>query len=663
MPVGIGYIASYTQAQLGAENVDVTLFAEPEPLIAEIKTGNPDVVAVSNYCWNTELAGLMLKIAKETNPNIVCIAGGPDFPLKKEKRQKYLQDRNYIDFYAYQEGEMSFANLVKKIMGGGSLADLKKEPHEGMAAIHPTTGNMVMGLAFPRMKNLDDIPSPYLSGLMDQWFDGHYAPSLETARGCPYTCTFCEAAASWYTSVSYFSLARMEEELGYIAQRIAQYPSVLLAIHDSNFGMFKRDEETAHIIRALQDKYNWPNAFDVTTGKAQYDRILDIMTILKNKMIMSTSVQSLNQDTLKIIERKNPSPEKLKEIITEIKRRGISTASEIILPLPLETKESFFSGFRILLDTKVDRIIPYTTMLFKGTELASDESRQKYAMQSKFRLLPRQYGQYDGRKCFEIEEVCVATNTISFEEYLECRGFSLVATVLSDDQFDVIPRHLKELGIDIFDFNLHVWDLVKSGETKISKLYFDYLKETQDELWDSPQDLIDYYTNQDNYDKLSIGETGDNKLRKYKTKIFLEQFKATTELAYATIRQILGEKADQKTLDSLSATEKWVLAARHISNNIDSVSQDTAPVVLQLPYDVCAWYNDGVHVDQLATYAKPVQYRVYPDTKHIAQIMSDARGLFGDNVSFTVGKLLISYSIKPFWCKTETETDAPTKAD
>lgn len=661
MPVGIGYIAAYTQAQLGAENLDFNLFVEPNPMIEAIKKTSPDIVAVSNYCWNAELSGLMLKIAKETDPNMICIAGGPDFPIKKERRQNYLQDRGHIDFYAYQEGERAFANLVGKIMimNGRSLADLKAEPHEGMMSVNPRTGELIIGETYPRMKNLDEIPSPYLGGLMEKWFDGHYAPSLETARGCPFTCTFCEAGAGWYSTVSTFSLERMEKELGLIAQRMAQYPNVLLAIHDSNFGMFKRDEEVADIIRALQDQYDWPNAFEVTTGKGSYDRILKIMAVLKNKMTMSTSVQSLNPETLKIIERRNPPLEKLVAIIAEIKRRGISTTSELILPMPLETKESFFDGFRTLLNAKVNQITPFTTMLFKGTEIASDENRQKYAQQSKFRLLPRQYGEYDRRKCFEIEEVCIATNTMSFEEYLECRGFSLIATVLSNDQFDVIARHLNELGIDIYDFNIYVWNLVRSGKTKISDLYFNYLKETREELWDSPQALIDYYTDQDHYEKLGYGETGDNKIRKYRTKMFLEQSEAMAELAYAAIRQMLGEKANQEIIDSLSAVEKWIIATRHIGNNITNASLDEAPLELHLSYDVNSWYNSDINTSPLTIHKKPVRYRIYSDKKHIRQMMEDGKRLFGDNISFTVGKLLVNFSVKSFWCKTELVAESP----
>ena len=34
-------------------------------------------------------------------------------------------------------------------------------------------------------------------------------------------------------------------------------------------------------------------------------------------------------------------------------------------------------------------------------------------MKTKFRILPKQFGEYGGEKVFEIEKVCVGTNTMS----------------------------------------------------------------------------------------------------------------------------------------------------------------------------------------------------------------------------------------------------------
>ena len=38
----------------------------------------------------------------------------------------------------------------------------------------------------------DIIPSPYTTGLLDKFLDGNLIPAFETARGCPFMCTFCD---------------------------------------------------------------------------------------------------------------------------------------------------------------------------------------------------------------------------------------------------------------------------------------------------------------------------------------------------------------------------------------------------------------------------------------------------------------------------------------
>lgn len=60
--------------------------------------------------------------------------------------------------------------------------------------IDPKTGEMIRGPALPRIRNLDDIPSPYLAGLMDKFFDTGYFALMQLTRGCPFTCQFCNSA-------------------------------------------------------------------------------------------------------------------------------------------------------------------------------------------------------------------------------------------------------------------------------------------------------------------------------------------------------------------------------------------------------------------------------------------------------------------------------------
>lgn len=651
MPIGISYIASYTLAH--TKQVEIRLYDDPYLLIKDIDNWKPDVIGLSNYCWNSELSRVVFTYAKCTNPVTVCISGGPEFPIESEDRRNYLLNRKEIDFYVYQEGEVAFAHLIKKIQQGFTVDVLRGLPQGGVVSINPKSNELVIGEALPRLVTLDEIPSPYLSSIMDQWFNGCYAPSIETARGCPYTCGYCFASQSWYRKVTMFSIERMKADLRYIAKRMKKYPTILLSICDSNFGMSERDEKIAEYLSTLQNKYGWPNAFDVTTGKANYDRIFHIASMLKDKMRVCCSVQSMNPETLSIIKRQNLPMDKYNKIQAEIRKRGMPSVAEYIIPMPRETKESFINGVKTLLDSGVEFFVPYTTMLLKGTYLASDACRKKYKMQSKFRILPRQFGEYMGKKCFEIEEVCVATDTMSFPEYLECRGFAFVSQLLSSEEFDIIRMHLSELGISIGDFSIHVWELIKSGKTKLSAIYRAFLEETEQELWDSKEELIAYFSASGNYRKLLEGKLGDNLLRKYLTNVLLEKCIPAIKLSYAILREYTTN-ATPEVLESLKAAEEWAIATRDLSATFTDESYRNTTDYIRLAYDVNAWYSSHA-TTSLTLFRKPVRYKVSSNAKQLSQIFEENQKLYGNELSYAVGKILVQWSIKNFWRNSEID--------
>lgn len=655
MPVGIGYIASYTLAQMDPKDVEIRLYDDPDIILKDINNWLPQVVALSNYSWNSELSRIVFRHAKKMNPQTICIAGGPDFPTNQVECKKYLSERPEIDFYVYFEGEVSFARLIKKIQKGTKIPHLKSEPQDGVMSIHSQNGNLIFGPPPPRIMNMDEIPSPYLQGLMDQWFNGSYAPSIETARGCPFTCGYCFVGSQpYYHQIATFSVERIKKELTYIAQRINKYPDILLSICDSDFGMYERDEQIAVHIRSLQDEFGWPDVFSLTTGKRNYDRILRVAALLKDRTRISCSVQSLNPKTLEVIKRKNPSMDEYQKINIEIKKRGMNSTTEVITPLPEETKKSFFKGLKSVINIiGVDQIVIYTTIFLNGTYLASEECRKKYQMQTKFRILPKQFGEYLGKKCFEIEEVCVATNKMSFNDYLEIRGFSLVSTLFSSKQFDVIDKHLQELEITKYDYIYYLWELIKSGKTALSEIYNRYIEETKEELWDSRDEIYNYFTKQTNYDKLVSGKLGDNVIRKYKTEILLEGCIPSIELAYSSIENIAHNIITEEIRESLIAAKRWAIALRDVSAVFKSEPHINNDEILNLPYDVNSWYLQGAGSKPLITYNKPSRYQTSYNVDNLKMTFVEAKKLFGGDLHFQISKLLINRDIRDFWrqCK------------
>ena len=419
MPVSLGYIASYTQAKVGAENIDFKFFGNADELLEALDREQPDVLALSNYVWNSELSMRVFRYARDLDVNIINIAGGPDIPQEESEWKAFLENRREVDFYVVREGELPFALLIEKIVAGDSTEKLLSEIQPGVMALDPVTGEFNWGPKIDRLMNLDEIPSPYLNGMMDQWFDGTYHPFIQAGRGCPYACTFCSTGEDWYNKVYRFSAERLRDEITFMAERMVDYPSMDLALCDANFGQYKEDEEIALIINKIQKDFGWPNVIRSTTGKSQHERVLRVVETLNNKMEVSLAAQSFNEATLAAVKRKNLPLDRYLELQAETARRGIRTYVDLIVPLPEETKESFFNGVEILTNAGIEHVVPFTTVLLKDSALANHETRERYGLQAKYRLLSRQFGEYAGEKVFEIEEVCIATNTMSFQEYLD----------------------------------------------------------------------------------------------------------------------------------------------------------------------------------------------------------------------------------------------------
>ena len=643
MPIGIGFIGAYLLSHSPEDAIDLRLYDDPDMLLMDIDKWKPDVVGLSNYCWNSSVSCLVHRYAKKQNPQTLCISGGPDFPLEEYKCLNYLQERPEIDFYVYREGEIAFTDLVNKVL---HKEPLKDAVHNGVLSLN-NKSNLLEGNPHPRLKSLDEIPSPYLMGLMDQYFNGEYAPSMEFARGCPFTCGYCYAGQGWCSPIARFSIERIKADLDYIATRMQKYPNVLLSICDSNFGMYAEDEEVADHISNLQDTCGWPNAFDVTTGKSNYDRIIRIIKKLKNTMTVACSVQTMNLDTLNIIKRHNMPIEKYKLLIEEIKKLKMMSGVGLIIPMPLETKETFFQGVKLLFESGVETFVTYTTMLLNATYLSHDDCRRNYGYQTRFRIIPRQFGKYKGEPCYEIEEVCISTDTMSFADYLDCRGFAFMASLLSNDQFDIIRMHLKELKVSSYDYLYSLWKSVASGNTEISQIYQMYIRETKEELFSCKQAIYDYFEMPENYEKLLKGDLGDNLVRKYFTNILLNKCEGAFSLTYSMLREIEGRTKEE--IATLNAAESWVLATRNVAN---AFYNKLTKKDVQIDYDVHGWYNTGAE-KPLINYHKKTRHSISYEGKKIRNILGAAKKLYGNDFSYMAGKILINWSIKNFWAQTK----------
>lgn len=566
-PLGIANIASYTNEYFEAPSsatdiartVDIRLFREPEKLKEAIDKQIPDVLGLSNYAWNEELAYHFAGYLKKRSPSSLITMGGPNYPLTKDVQESFLRGLPNIDCYINgptYEGERAFLNLIHRFAAGNcQLSSIFDEPIAGVAWIHPSSKTFTSDTAggvVERIRNLDDIPSPYLNGSLDQWFDTGYFPLMQITRGCPFKCTYCNSGVDGNSKVFAHSIENVKNDLLYIAKRVK--PENTLCLADDNFGMFKRDEEVADYIAWLQDNFQWPFYVRTTTGKNNGERIIRVMRKTRGAMPMTAAVQSMNPAVLKNIKRSNIKLETFQMLQNELKEQGMQAYGELILSLPGESKQTFMHSVRDLLDSGSSRISAHQLMLLHGAEMATPESRKKFGLKTQYRMVARNIGNYTGEPVIEVEEMVVDTPEFPFEDYLDARVFHLLLTIFFyEGNFEEAFEYARQGGVKAYEVIVKIQEQLDQAPEAFQEIIANFVKESQEELFPDRESCIQY--SRENYDNIIDGTIGGNLLSKYS---MLGRFFVTQD-SLSFLHQVIDNTLEEANPDHNSLELKGVI--------------------------------------------------------------------------------------------------------
>ena len=301
-----------------------------------------DMVAFSTYVWNHRYNYELARQIKARNPNTVILFGGPEPAITDVN---IFRDNPFMDLIICYEGEITFKRVLE-------VFDTKNWESVAGLLIN-RNGEAVKTEEAKRIESLEEVESPYLSGIFDQLIADHpevtWQGTLETNRGCPYQCTFCDWGSLTYNKVKKFKLERVFAELEWMAQHNFDW----ISITDANFGMYpERDGMIADKIIECQEKYGSPRTFSVAWAKNQKKEVIDIVKKLLDakgfNQGLTLSVQSLDLDVLENIRRKNMEMNKLNEVFELCDQRNIPAYTELILGLPGETLETWKKNFYAL---------------------------------------------------------------------------------------------------------------------------------------------------------------------------------------------------------------------------------------------------------------------------------------------------------------------------
>jgi radical SAM superfamily enzyme YgiQ (UPF0313 family) len=615
-PLGVANLTTYVQAYSRVkEPLEIRIFREPLDLKAALDDDPPDVLGLSSYAWNHELSLHFARYAKARHPKILTLMGGPNFPLTSGEQETFLRSMPEIDIAVRgptYEGERAFLNIIRRFSEvGQTLEGLQEEPVPDNMWINRRTGEFVQGGEVERIRDLDEIPSPYLAGLMDPFFATGYFPMMQISRGCPFSCAFCNSAVESNNKIFRHSVENVRADLLYTAERIR--PEIPLCFADDNFGMYPWDEEVADYFGYLQDHFNWPQYIRTTTGKNNHERIIRVMRKARGILPMTSAVQSLNPEVLKNIKRSNIKLETYAKIQEEVKAQGMQAYGELILCLPGETKASFMKAVHDLLETGVKRVSAHQLMLLHGAPLSNPESRQRWGFKTRFRVVARNLGNYTGEPIVEVEEVVVETPTFSFQDYLEARVFHLLLTIFYyEGNFEEAFEFARQEGIEPFDLIVRLQSTLDQAPAGFKKLIDDFLQESQEELFNTKEECIAW--SRRHFDALVDGSIGGNLLSKYS---MIGRFCVTPEtldFLEAGIEAALGESLTETQLVLLRTVMEYL---RTVILHVPFTATLAATPHWTTFYDMESWRHDG--------YAKRLETYRYQEPQTFATIVEPKR--------------------------------------
>jgi radical SAM superfamily enzyme YgiQ (UPF0313 family) len=602
MPLGVGYMKAVLDRDTLAGEVRSEVFAYPMDLLDAIEASPPDVLMVSNYVWNEALSRFCLRRAKQLNPRVLTVMGGPNIPVEPQRQIEFVDRRSEIDLYVLGEGDFLARDILRHFLDAGCSVEALGD-RDVPSSIYRRDGVLIRNEQTKRTENgdLNDIPSPWLTGVMDKFFDGKLAPLLETNRGCPFSCSFCVQGTTYYTKITQFSMDRLRDEIDYMGRMIKERaPSVgTLRIADANYGMYPRDAEISSYIGRAQRDYGWPTFIDATTGKNRAENVIRSMEQVSGGMVLYQAVQSLDEDVLRNIRRSNIKLSAYAQIAVHLRGRGLRSSTDLILGLPGESLKTHLSTLHKMINLGTDQAHCFQAMMLKGSDLESLATRQEFKFGAKFRLGPKNFGEYAGEKIFDVEEIVVTTDSLTFEDYLQCRKHHMTFSVYwNDSWFSDVVAVAKQFAVQPSEWLTAMLEAMESDQGPMGQFLNDFVTETKGELFDTEEECRAYYSQPERFDQLRRGQIGDNLMYKYRAIASFFLWEEVCRLTLNATKRLLhsrGAASQVPDFESIWSDFYRYVEAKHAAGI--NMAELTRPIQLSLQYDIPAWIRDGSPID------------------------------------------------------------------
>ena len=371
-PLGVLYIGALLRREgfdvsvLDADINGLTIAETVERVIAT----DPDLVGISLMTPQLLSALALCAALKHARPGLTIVLGGAHIDASKDD---IFSMATTMDFAIHGEGELAMLECCQKLRDHGvrrghgyaNLFELLKDV-PNVITRDPSTGEVTAQPARPFLIDLDSLPSAdyTMYGMLD-----YHMPmlpglvlSMMLSRGCPFSCTFCDAPQVMGKKFRYWSVPRIVED-------IRRYKE----IHKTNAFVFKDSTFTANqrwakelcqafIDAKLNIRWRCNTRADLVPQP--------LLSLMKRAGcdILNIGVESGDPEILRRI-KKEVNLEKVGDAFERCRALGIRTYATMIVGAPGETDASIRRSLHFAMRLRPSLVNFHIAIAYPGTPM------------------------------------------------------------------------------------------------------------------------------------------------------------------------------------------------------------------------------------------------------------------------------------------------------